>query len=95
MSFPSSDDYEFFCGFSSRRVGKIHLEFLFIHQRRMSDKKKREIFVHSRLLKLKEKGERRAKISTNFNPDLKVIIEHNFEAKKKEKDLHAKSLLLY
>jgi hypothetical protein len=54
--------------------------------------KKREIFAnHSRLLKLKEKGERRAKISTNFNPDLKVIIDHNFEAKKKEKDLHSQS----
>ena len=83
----------FLCGFFfSSPVGKIHLEFLFMHQRHMSEnRRKREIFVHSRLIKLKEKGERRAKISTNFNPDLKVIIDHNFEAKKKEKDLHSQS----
>jgi len=49
------------------------------------------------LIKTQRKGERRAKISpTNFNRLIIVIIEHNFdEAKKKEKDLHAKSLFLY
>jgi len=94
VSFPSSDK-SFLCGFFfSSPVGKIHLEFLFMHQRHMSEnRRKREIFVHSRLFKTQRKGERRAKISpTNFNRLIITVIEqHNFEAKKKEKDLHSQS----
>ena len=57
--------------FSSRRpVGKIHLEFLFMHQRHMSDRKKREIFVEHSLKTQEEKAKEEQKfqrISTDLS----------------------------
>lgn len=51
-------------------------QFLFMHQRHMSDKKKREIFAnHSRLLKLKEKAKEEQKFHQRISTDLLKVIE--------------------